>query len=54
MDQLGLTRRARQAVELISSQHSLPNAEVIRRLVEMWAANRAQASEWVVQPRQPQ
>ena len=52
MDQLGLTQRARQAVETISSQHSLPTGEVVRRLVEMWAVNRAQASEWVVQPKQ--
>lgn len=39
VDQLGLSPRAREAVDAIASQHSFASAEVLRRMVERWAAN---------------
>ncbi|MDP1827140.1 MAG: hypothetical protein Q8L48_27955 [Archangium sp.] len=54
VDQLGLSGRARQAVEQVALQHSLSSTEVLKRIVEMWAANRAQATAWVVPPKQAQ
>ena len=39
IDQLGLSPRARQAVDAVAGQHSFAGTEVLRRMVERWAAN---------------
>jgi hypothetical protein len=41
LDQLGLTARARDAVAGVGQEHSMPSQEVLRRMVELWASNRA-------------
>jgi type IV pilus assembly protein PilB len=39
VEQLGLTPIARQAVEAVAAQHGFPSSEVLRRMVERWAAH---------------